>query len=47
MLEDLLRDVRVLTADDLALGVDARAEQDHTSSSPDAPEVSPDDPQIV
>lgn len=44
MFEALVPGVRTLTADELGIGVKAAAAASHASSSPDAPEVTSDDP---
>lgn len=44
MFESLVPNIRVLKADDLGIGVKAKAEVSHGSSAPDAPEISPDHP---
>lgn len=46
MFEQLVPNVRLLTADDLNIGVQAKAEMGHTSSAPDAPEVPIEHPRI-
>lgn len=46
MFEQLVPGVRTLTADDLGIGVQAKAAARHTSSLPDVPDVSPDDPRV-
>ena len=46
MLEQLVPGVRLMTADDLGIGVRAKAETGHSSSSPDAPEVAADHPRV-
>lgn len=46
MLERLVPDVRILTADDLGVGVRAAAATSHASSSPDAPDIPADHPMI-
>ncbi len=46
MFKQLVPDVRVLTADDLGIGVQAKAQQGHASSAPDAPEISADHPRV-
>ncbi|MFD1827563.1 McrB family protein [Mumia zhuanghuii] len=46
MLEEVVPDVRTLTADDLGIGVKAAAAASHASSSPDAPEIAADHPMI-
>lgn len=42
----LERNVRLLTADDLGIGVQAKAEATHASSAPDAPEITVDHPRV-
>jgi len=42
-----IADARTLTADDLGIGVSARAAASHGSSSPDAPLLEADDPRIL
>jgi 5-methylcytosine-specific restriction protein B len=44
--EGLVPDIRTLTADDLDIGVQARAATAHASSAPDAPDVTADDPRV-
>jgi 5-methylcytosine-specific restriction protein B len=39
LLEELIPNVRLLTADDLGIGVKAKAQAGHSSSAPDAPEI--------
>jgi 5-methylcytosine-specific restriction enzyme B len=46
MFEELVLGVRTLTADDLGIGVQAKAAARHTSSLPDVPDVSADDPRV-
>src|SRR5262245_5053762 len=46
MFEGLVSDVREVSADDLDLGVKAKAAAGHTSSAPDAPQVRADDPRV-
>lgn len=46
MFESLSPNVRVLTADDLDIGVKAKAQASHASSAPDAPEISANDPHV-
>jgi len=46
MLKELVLGVRMLTADDLGIGVRARAEAGHTSSAPDAPEIGANHPRV-
>ncbi|WP_280428047.1 McrB family protein [Nocardia brasiliensis] len=46
MFEQLVSGVRVLNADDLGIGVKAKAAVGHSSSAPDAPEVPADHPRI-
>ena len=46
MFEELVPNVRTLTADDLGIGVQAAAASSHASSSPDAPEIPADHPMI-
>lgn len=46
MLEGLVADVRTLRADDLDIGVQAKAAMGHASSSPDAPDITPEHPQV-
>lgn len=46
MLEQLVPDVRVLTAEEIGVGVHAAADASHASSSPDTPEISYDHPLI-
>jgi 5-methylcytosine-specific restriction protein B len=46
MIEKLIPGVRLLTADDLGIGVKAVAESSHTSSAPDAPEIGADHPLV-
>ena len=46
MLERLVPNVRVLTADDLGIGVQARAASSHASSAPDAPIIEAEHPRI-
>ncbi len=43
----LVKNVREVTADDLDIGYAARANESHGSSSPDAPLLQADDPQLV
>lgn len=47
MFEELVPDFRMLSADDLAIGVQARAEAGHASSAPDAPDVAGDHPRVT
>jgi len=44
--EQLVPGVRTLEADDLDIGVQAKAAMGHASSAPDAPDVTADDPQV-
>lgn len=46
MFEELVPNVRTLTADDIGIGVQAAAASSHASSSPDAPEI-PADHQMI
>ena len=46
MLRRVISGVRVLTADDLDIGVKAAAAASHASSSPDAPDIPADHPMI-
>lgn len=46
MFKELVPGVRTLTADDLGIGVIAKAEAGHTSSAPDAPEITADHPRV-
>lgn len=46
MLEHLVPGIRTLTADDLGVGVRAKAAASHASSSPDAPQIPADHPMI-
>lgn len=46
MLEGLVPGFRTLVADDLGIGVKAKAKAGHASSAPDAPEISIDHPQV-
>lgn len=46
MLEQLVPNVRTVTADDLGIGVQAAAAASHASSSPDAPDITADHPLI-
>lgn len=46
MFEGLVPGVRLLTADDLRIGVQAKAAQGHASSAPDAPDVPIDHPRV-
>lgn len=46
MFEQLVPGVRVLSADDLGIGVKAAAAASHASSSPDAPEIPADHPMM-
>lgn len=46
MLDDIVSNVRVLTADDLGIGVKAMAAANRASSAPDASPVDSDDPRI-
>ncbi|MFK5691348.1 McrB family protein [Ornithinimicrobium sp. LYQ92] len=46
MLEGLVTGVRTLVADDLDIGVRAKATTGHASSSPDAPEITADHPRV-
>lgn len=46
MLKGLVLDVRELVADDLGIGVKAKAAAGHASSAPDAPEITSADPQV-
>jgi 5-methylcytosine-specific restriction protein B len=46
MFEELVPNVRTLTADDLGIGVQAAAKSSHASSSPDAPEIPADHPMV-
>ena len=46
MFERLEAGVRTMTADDLGIGVKSKAEAGHTSSSPDAPEITAEHPRI-
>lgn len=46
MLSELIPGVRVLAADDLGIGVMAKAASGHASSAPDAPEIAADDPHV-
>lgn len=46
MFDRLVPGVRTLRADDLGIGVQAKAEAGHTSSAPDAREVDADDPRV-
>lgn len=46
MLEELVSDVRTLVADDLDIGVQAKAATGHASSAPDAPDVTADHPLV-
>lgn len=46
MFEELVPNVRTLTADDLGIGVQAAAASSHASSSPDAPEIPADHPMV-
>jgi len=46
MLEELIPEFRTLTADDLGIGVKAKAATGHASSAPDAPEIPADDPRV-
>lgn len=47
MLEQIVPGVRTLTADDLDIGVRAKAAAGQGSSSPDAPEISDDHPMVL
>ncbi|WP_141014204.1 McrB family protein [Nocardioides sambongensis] len=47
MFESLVAGVRTLSADDLGIGVEAKAQTTHASSAPDAPEVPADHPRVV
>jgi len=47
MLEQIVPHVRTLTADDLDIGVKAKAAAGQGSSSPDAPDISGDHPMVV
>lgn len=47
MFESLVPNVRTLAADDLGIGVKAKAAASHASSAPDAPEISPDHPRVL
>lgn len=46
MFKGLVPDVRLLVADDLDIGVQARAATGHASSSPDAPDITAENPQV-
>src|SRR4051794_24039871 len=46
MFRQLIPGVRILTADDLGVGVKAAAAASHASSSPDAPDIPADHPMI-
>jgi 5-methylcytosine-specific restriction protein B len=46
MFDQLVPGVRTLTADDLGIGVKAKAQAGHGSSSPDAPEITAEDPRV-
>lgn len=46
MFEQLVPGVRTLTADDLGIGVKAKAQAGHGSSSPDAPEITAEHPRV-
>lgn len=46
MFEQLVPDVRLLAADDLGIGVQAKAARGHSSSAPDAPEISARHPRV-
>ncbi|HWH00270.1 MAG TPA: AAA family ATPase [Pilimelia sp.] len=46
MLEKIVPGIRALTADDLGIGVRAKAAASHASSAPDAPEITKDHPRV-
>lgn len=46
MFEGLVPDVRTLVADDLDIGVQAKAARGHASSAPDAPDITAEHPQV-
>ena len=46
MFEQLVAGVRTLVADDLGIGVKAKAASGHASSAPDAPDVTADHPRV-
>jgi 5-methylcytosine-specific restriction protein B len=46
MFEELVPGVRLITADDLNIGVQAMAQSGHASSAPDAPEIAADHPRV-
>lgn len=46
MFEGLVPDVRLVTADDVGIGVQAKAARGHASSAPDAPDVPVDHPRV-
>lgn len=46
MLKELIPGVRTLSADDLGIGVKAKAAIGHASSAPDAPDIAADDPRV-
>ncbi|SCF46183.1 McrB family protein [Micromonospora mirobrigensis] len=46
MLEKIVPSVRTLAADDLGIGSMAKAEISHSSSAPDAPEITGDNPRV-
>ena len=46
MFKELVSDVRIMTADDLDIGVQAKATAGHASSAPDAPDITEDHPRV-
>lgn len=46
MFKELVSDVRTMVADDLDIGVQAKAATGHASSAPDAPDITADHPQV-
>lgn len=46
MFKELVPDVRTMLADDLDIGVQAKAATGHASSAPDAPDITADHPQV-